>query len=84
MADNAELIYDTDNGRSGMVACMLLLPIVVPMKFEYFRTKVGGNGSVYSREARLVAWPLGGDSSGCAVYISGFGCGILLYRLLMR
>lgn len=37
---NAWLIYETDVGRSGMVGCMLLLPIVLPMKFEFFRTKV--------------------------------------------
>lgn len=48
VAGNSELIYDTDNGRSGMVACLLLLPIVLPMKFEFFRTKVG-SGSLTLR-----------------------------------
>lgn len=41
VASNSHLIYETDNGRSGVVGCILLLPIVLPMKFEFFRTKVG-------------------------------------------
>lgn len=39
-AKNSHLIYGTDTGRSGLVGCVLLLPIVLPMKFEFFRTKV--------------------------------------------
>lgn len=34
------LIYETDTGRSGVIGCLLLLPIVLPMRFEFFRTKV--------------------------------------------
>ena len=50
VAGNSELIYDTDNGRSGMVACLLLLPIVLPMKFEFFRTRVRKRGVANSAE----------------------------------
>eukprot|EP00904_Undaria_pinnatifida_P005570 jgi/Undpi1/2142/HiC_scaffold_12.g05528.m1 len=39
-AKQAYLIYGTDTGRSGMVGCILLLPIVLPMKFEFIRTKI--------------------------------------------
>lgn len=39
-ANMAYIMYETDAGRSGVIACALLLPIVLPMKFEYFRTKV--------------------------------------------
>eukprot|EP00904_Undaria_pinnatifida_P005548 jgi/Undpi1/2122/HiC_scaffold_12.g05508.m1 len=40
IARQSYLIYETDTGRSGMVACLLMLPIVLPMKFEFFRTKI--------------------------------------------
>lgn len=39
-AKQAYLLYQTDTGRSGVVGCLLLLPIVLPMKFELFKTKV--------------------------------------------
>ena len=39
-AKRAYLLYQTDTGRSGVVGCLLLLPIVLPMKFELFKTKV--------------------------------------------
>ena len=39
-AKNSHLIYETDTGRSGLVGCILLLPIVLPMKFEAIRAKV--------------------------------------------
>lgn len=39
-AKEAFLIWSTDTGRSGLIGCLLLLPIVLPMKFEFFRTKV--------------------------------------------
>ena len=39
-AKNSYLIYGTATGRSGLVGCVLLLPIVLPMKFEFIRTKV--------------------------------------------
>lgn len=45
-AKQAYLIYETDTGRSGVVGCILLLPIVLPMKFEFFRTKVGTDNLV--------------------------------------
>ena len=41
-AKNSHLIYETDTGRSGLAGCVLMLPIVLPMKFEYIRTKVRG------------------------------------------
>eukprot|EP00904_Undaria_pinnatifida_P005569 jgi/Undpi1/2141/HiC_scaffold_12.g05527.m1 len=34
------LVWKTDTGRSGVVGCVLLLPIVLPMRFEVFRTKM--------------------------------------------
>ena len=37
----AYIIYETDTGRSGVIGCILLLPIVLPMKLECLRTKVG-------------------------------------------
>lgn len=40
VANQAWIIYETDTGRSGMVACLLLLPIVLPMKFDFFKKKV--------------------------------------------
>lgn len=39
-AKQSYLIYETDTGRSGVIGCLLLLPIVLPMKFEVLRTKV--------------------------------------------
>lgn len=39
-ANMAYIMYETDAGRSGLVASFLLLPIVLPMKFEFFRNKV--------------------------------------------
>lgn len=39
-ADTSGMMYNTDAGRSGLIACFLLLPIVLPMRFEVFRTKV--------------------------------------------
>lgn len=39
-AKQANLIYETATGRSGVIGCLLLLPIVLPMKTEYLRTKV--------------------------------------------
>ena len=39
VANQAWIIYETDTGRSGMVACLLLLPIVLPMKFDFFKKK---------------------------------------------
>ena len=39
-AKQAYLIYETATGRSGAVGCILLLPIVLPMKLEFLRTKV--------------------------------------------
>ena len=39
-AKQTNLIYDTDTGRSGVIGCFLLLPIVLPMKFEILKTKV--------------------------------------------
>lgn len=39
-ANEAYIIYETDTGRSGLIGCLLLLPIVLPMKFEFLRTKV--------------------------------------------
>ena len=39
-AKQAYLIYETDTGRSGVIGCLLLLPIVLPMKFDFLRTKV--------------------------------------------
>eukprot|EP00752_Nemacystus_decipiens_P012303 g10908.t1 len=40
VANQAWIIYETDTGRSGMVACLLLLPIVLPMKFDFFKKKM--------------------------------------------
>lgn len=40
ISDKAFLIYETDTGRSGMVACLLMLPVVLPMRFDFFRKKV--------------------------------------------
>lgn len=39
-ANMAYIMYETDAGRSGVIACALMLPIVLPMRFEVFRTKV--------------------------------------------
>lgn len=33
-------MYETDAGRSGLIAFLFMFFIVLPMKFEYFRTKV--------------------------------------------
>lgn len=41
-AKQANLIYQTATGRSGVIGCLFLLPIVLPMKTEYLRTKVWG------------------------------------------
>ena len=43
-AGNSHLIYETDTGRSGLVGCLLMLPIVLPMKYEFIKNKVGGMG----------------------------------------
>ena len=40
VAGDAWIIYGMDVGRSGMVACLLLLPIVLPMKFDFFKKRV--------------------------------------------
>lgn len=40
VANQAWIIYETDTGRSGMVGCLLLLPIVLPMRFDFFKKKV--------------------------------------------
>lgn len=42
VANEAWIIYETDTGRSGMAACLLLLPIVLPMKFDFFKKRVSG------------------------------------------
>ena len=39
-ANTADIMYKTDACRSGLIACFLLLPIVLPMKFELLRTNV--------------------------------------------
>ena len=43
VAGNAFLIYEKDTSRSGLVACVVLLPIVLPMKYDFFKKKVGRN-----------------------------------------
>ena len=50
-ADAAYILYETDACRSGLIACLLMLPIVLPMKFEFLRTKVR---NVASQEACLI------------------------------
>lgn len=40
VANQAWIITDMDTGRSGVVACILLLPIVLPMKFDWFKKRV--------------------------------------------
>eukprot|EP00752_Nemacystus_decipiens_P012591 g11151.t1 len=37
VACEAWIIYGTAVGRSGLVACVLFLPIVLPMKFDFFK-----------------------------------------------
>lgn len=39
-ANTAYIMYETDAGRSGLVACLFLLFVVPPMKFEFFKAKV--------------------------------------------
>eukprot|EP00903_Cladosiphon_okamuranus_P007702 g7464.t1 len=39
-ASEAFLMYETDAFRSGIVAMLLLLPIVLPMRFRFFHTKL--------------------------------------------
>lgn len=36
----AHLLYVTSVGRSGVIAMLMLVPIVLPMKYNYFRGKV--------------------------------------------
>lgn len=64
VAGSSELIYDTDNGRSGMVACLLLLPIVLPMKFEFFRTKVGNWSLTLRMGVLYISWTTYGPTNG--------------------
>ena len=40
VAGDAWIIYGMDVGRSGTVACLLLLPIVLPMKYDFFKKRV--------------------------------------------
>lgn len=39
-ANMAYIMVETDAGRSGLIACFLLLFIVPPMKFEFFKARV--------------------------------------------
>lgn len=39
-ASEAFLMYETDAFRSGIVAMLLLLPIVLPMRFSFFHKRV--------------------------------------------
>lgn len=39
-ANQTYIMYETDAGRSGLIACALLFPIVLPMRFEFMRTRV--------------------------------------------
>ena len=39
-ASDAFLIYETHAFRSGIIAMLLLLPIVLPMRFSFFHKKV--------------------------------------------
>lgn len=39
-ANEAFLMYETDAFRSGIIAMLLLLPIVLPMKLRFFRNRV--------------------------------------------
>ncbi|CAM9989303.1 unnamed protein product, partial [Sphacelaria rigidula] len=37
---NADLLHKTNSGRSGVICMLLLFPIVLPMKFQWFKDKV--------------------------------------------
>lgn len=40
VGNEAHLLYVTNVGRSGVFAMLMLVPIVLPMKYNYFRGKV--------------------------------------------
>lgn len=37
---DADLLYKTDVGRSGVICMLLLFPIVLPMRFKWFKDRV--------------------------------------------
>lgn len=37
---DADLLYKTDAGRSGVICMLLLFPVVLPMKFKWFKDRV--------------------------------------------
>lgn len=53
VAGDSYLIYGTDTGRSGLVGVLLMFPIVLPMKYEFIRTKVCPPGYVASGSCKL-------------------------------
>lgn len=54
-ANMAYIMYETDAGRSGLIACLLLLFVVPPMKFEFFKTKV--RKASFEKQKKSRAWP---------------------------
>ncbi|CAM9864420.1 unnamed protein product, partial [Sphacelaria rigidula] len=37
---DADLLYKTDAGRSGVICMLFLFPVVLPMRFKWFKDKV--------------------------------------------
>ena len=42
---DADLLYKTNAGRSGVICMLLLFPIALPMKFQWFKERVSAKMS---------------------------------------
>lgn len=40
LGGDADILYTTNVGRSGVICMLLLFPIVLPMKFKWFKDRV--------------------------------------------